>query len=132
MFAASEAALSSGFFLEHAWVIPIIPALAFALIIFFGKKMPMKGSEFGIASMLGALVFAAGAGYQWIQRVNGAGEEQYVAPIVKTWTWWQSGGVQFGIGQHIDGLSLAVLCVVAFISSLVQIYSVEYLSLIHI
>ena len=127
MFAASEAALSSGFFLEHAWVIPIIPALAFALIIFFGKKMPMKGSEFGIASMLGALVFAAGAGYQWIQRVNGAGEEQYVAPIVKTWTWWQSGGVQFGIGQHIDGLSLAVLCVVAFISSLVQIYSVEYL-----
>ena len=127
MFAASEAALSSGFFLEHAWVIPIIPAVAFALIIFFGKKMPMKGSEFGIASMLGALVFAAGAGYQWIQRVNGAGEEQYVAPIVKTWTWWQSGGVQFGIGQHIDGLSLAVLCVVAFISSLVQIYSVEYL-----
>ena len=127
MFAASEAVLSSGFFLEHAWVIPIIPALAFALIIFFGKKMPMKGSEFGIASMLGALVFAAGAGYQWIQRVNGAGEEQYVAPVVKTWTWWQSGGVQFGIGQHIDGLSLAVLCVVAFISSLVQIYSVEYL-----
>ena len=126
MFAA-EAALSSGFFLEHAWVIPIIPAVAFALIIFFGKKMPMKGSEFGIASMLGALVFAGGAGYQWIQRVNGAEAEAYVAPIVKTWTWWQSGGVQFGIGQHIDGLSLAVLCVVAFISSLVQIYSVEYL-----
>ena len=126
MFAA-EAALSSGFFLEHAWVIPIIPAVAFALIIFLGKKMPMKGSEFGIASMLGALVFAGGAGYQWIQRVNGAGEESYVAPIVKTWTWWQSGGVEFGIGQHIDGLSLAVLCVVAFISSLVQIYSVEYL-----
>ncbi|MEY4031321.1 MAG: NADH-quinone oxidoreductase subunit [Actinomycetota bacterium] len=131
MFAASSeagsAVLSSGFFLEHAWVIPIIPAVAFALIIFFGKKMPMKGSEFGIASMLGSLVFAAGAGYQWIQRVNGAGEESYVAPIVKTWTWWQSGGVEFGIGQHIDGLSLAVLCVVAFISSLVQIYSVEYL-----
>ena len=126
MFAA-EAALSSGFFLEHAWVIPIVPAVAFFLIIFFGKKMPKKGSEFGIASMLTALVLAGGAGYQWIQRVNGAGEEQYVAPIVKTWTWWQSGGVQFGLGQHIDGLSLAVLCVVAFISSLVQIYSTEYL-----
>ena len=126
MFAA-EAALSSGFFLENAWVIPVIPAVAFALIIFFGRKMPMKGSEFGIASMLGALVMAGGAGYQWIQRVNGAGEEQYVAPVVRTWTWWQSGGMKFGLGQHIDGLSLAVLCVVAFISSLVQIYSVEYL-----
>ena len=74
--------LTSGFFLENAWIIPIIPAVAFALIIFFGKKMPMKGSEFGIASMLGALVFAGGAGYQWIERVNGAGEYQYVAPIV--------------------------------------------------
>ena len=126
MFAA-EAALSSGFFLENAWAIPVIPAVAFVLIILFGKRMPMKGSEFGIASMLAALVMSAGAGWQWIQRVNGAGEEQFVAPIVRTWTWWQSGGMQFGLGQHIDGLALAVLCVVAFISSLVQIYSVEYL-----
>ena len=40
---AAEKVLSSGFFLEHAWAIPVIPAVAFALIIFFGKKMPMKG-----------------------------------------------------------------------------------------
>ncbi|MEY2767904.1 MAG: hypothetical protein RI912_1567, partial [Actinomycetota bacterium] len=35
MFAASSeaasAALTSGFFLENAWVIPVIPAVAFAL-----------------------------------------------------------------------------------------------------
>ena len=128
MFAeATEVALSSGWFLEHAYIIPIIPAVAFALIIFFGKKMPMKGSEFGIASMLGALVFSGMAGYQWIQRVNGASEEAFVAPIIKTWTWWQNGGVSLGIGQHVDGLTLAVLVVVAFISTLVQIYSTEYL-----
>ena len=128
MFAeATEVALSSGWFLEHAYIIPLIPAVAFALIIFFGKKMPMKGSEFGIASMLGALVFSAMAAYQWIQRVNGAPEEAFIAPVIKTWTWWQDGGVALGIGQHIDGLSLAVLVVVAFISTLVQIYSTEYL-----
>ena len=46
--ATAEVHASSGWFLEHAWVIPIIPAVAFALIIFFGKKMPMKGSEFGV------------------------------------------------------------------------------------
>ncbi|MFZ9394011.1 MAG: NADH-quinone oxidoreductase subunit L [Ilumatobacteraceae bacterium] len=131
MFAASSeaasAVLTSGFFLENAWVIPVIPAVAFALIIFFGKKMPMKGSEFGILSMVASLVFSGGAIMQWIDRVNGAGEDQYVAPIVKTWTWWQSGGMEFGLGQHVDGLTLAVLGVVAFISTLVQIYSVEYL-----
>ncbi len=128
MFAeATEVALKSGWFLEHAWLIPIIPAVAFACIIFFGKRMPRKGSEFGIASMVGALVFAAGAGYQWIQRVNGAAEEAYVAPVIKTWTWWQNGGIKLTIGQHVDGLTVAILVVVAFISSLVQLYSTEYL-----
>ena len=125
MFAASSeaasAALTSGFFLENAWVIPVIPAVAFALIIFFGRRMPMKGSEFGILSMVASLVFSGGAIMQWIDRVNGAGEEQFIAPIVKTWTWWQSGGMEFGLGQHVDGLTLAVLGVVAFISTLVQI-----------
>ena len=128
MFAeATEVALKSGWFLEHAWVIPVIPALSFFLIIFFGKRMPKKGSEFGVASMLGALVFAGGAAYQWIQRVNGAPEGAFVSPVVKTWTWWQNSGVSFGIGQHVDGLTVAILLVVAFISTLVQIYSLEYL-----
>ena len=128
MFAeATEVALKSGWFLEHAWVIPVIPALSFFLIIFFGKRMPKKGSEFGVASMLGALVFAGGAAYQWIQRVNGAAEGAFVSPVVKTWTWWQNSGVSFGIGQHVDGLTVAILLVVAFISTLVQIYSLEYL-----
>ena len=125
--AATEVVLSSGWFLEHAWVIPIIPALSFFLIIFFGKRMPKKGSEFGVASMIGALVFAGGATYEWIQRVNGAPEGAFISPVVKTWTWWQNGGVSFGIGQHVDGLTVAILLVVAFISTLVQIYSLEYL-----
>ena len=128
MFAeATEVALKSGWFLEHAWVVPVIPALSFFLIIFFGKRMPKKGSEFGVASMLGSLVFAGGAAYQWIQRVNGAPEEAFVSPVVKTWTWWQNSGISFGIGQHVDGLTVAILLVVAFISTLVQIYSLEYL-----
>ncbi len=120
-------ALSSGWFLEHAFIIPIIPAVAFALIIFFGKKLPMKGSELGILSMLASLVFSVGAALQWISRANGAAKEQYVDPVIRSWTWWNSGGFEFGIGQHIDGLSLTILVVVAFISSLVQIYSLEYL-----
>jgi len=128
MFAeATEASLSSGWFLAHVWVIPLIPVAAFALIIFFGKRMPRKGSEFGIASMVGALIFAVGAAKEWIQRVNGASEEAYVAPIIRTWTWWQNGGVRLNIGQHVDGLTVAILVVVAFISTLVQLYSTEYL-----
>ncbi len=121
------APLVSGWFLEHAWLIPIVPIIAFALIILFGKRMPMKGSELGVLSMFSSLVLAVGAGYQWIQRTNSATEEQFVEPVIKSWSWWRSGGFDFGIGQHIDGLSVLVLIVVAFISTLVQIYSLEYL-----
>ena len=132
MFAASEVteaavALSSGWFLEHAWLIPIIPVIGFAIIILFGKRLPMKGSEIGVLSMLGSLALSAGAASQWIARVNGAAEGQFITPVVRVWNWWQIGGMKFTIGQSIDGLSIIVLVVVAFISTLVQIYSLEYL-----
>jgi NADH-quinone oxidoreductase subunit L len=151
MLAADEAvAQSAGWFLEHAWLIPLIPMIAFAVIIFLGKKLPMKGAEVGIASMATSLVLAVGTAYQWIQRVGdaggaesgsalgrgaagflrtlgeGGGEHATVAPVIKQWVWWQSGGTQFGLGQHIDGLAVMALLLVAFISTLVQIYSLEY------
>ena len=61
--AETEAAVAAGWFLEHAWLIPVIPAIAFFGIIFFGKKLPKGGSELGIASMFAAFVIAAGAAY---------------------------------------------------------------------
>ena len=127
--AASEvlSPLDGGWFLDNAWLAPLVPTVGFFLIVFFGKRLPKKGSEIGVLSLAASLVLALGAAWQWIARVGSAGEEQFVAPVVRTWTWWQSGGIEFTIGQHIDGLSVIVLVVVAFISTLVQIYSLEYL-----
>jgi len=121
------APLATGWFMDNAWLIPVVPTVAFALIILIGKRLPMKGSELGVFSMVISLVLSAGTAYQWIQRVNGASEGQFVSPVVRSWSWWQSGGFDFGIGQHVDGLSVVVLFVVAFISTLVQVYSLEYL-----
>jgi len=129
MIAASEALnqLSSGWFLDHAYLIPIVPAVCFFIIILFGKRLPMKGSEVGVLSMVASLVLAGGTALQWIDRVNSAAEGQFISPVVHTWNWWQIGGMKFTIGQSIDGLAVIVLVVVAFISTLVQIYSLEYL-----
>ena len=65
MFAeGTEAAThAAGWFLEHAWLIPLIPAIAFFLIIGIGKRMPRGGSEIGLASMVASLVIAAGTTY---------------------------------------------------------------------
>ena len=123
-----------GWFLEHAYLIPLIPAIAFVAIIAFGKRVravkvgpitiPGGGSTIGIASMVASLVLAAGAAIQWIQYSHA---HEFAAPIRKTWVWWQAGGVEIGLGQHIDGLAVMALILVSFISSLVQIYSTEYL-----
>ncbi|MEN9792824.1 MAG: NADH-quinone oxidoreductase subunit, partial [Actinomycetota bacterium] len=130
LFAADAVAASdlpTGWFLENAWLIPIVPAVAFFLIIFLGKRMPRGGSEFGIASMVVSLFLSAMAAWQWIDRVGSVEEGTWVGPVVRTWTWWQNAGVPLGIGLHVDGLTVTILVVVAFISTLVQIYSLEYL-----
>ena len=154
---AAEAALKNGWFLDHAWLIPIVPAVAFVLILFLGKRLGKAvahGAYFGIASMAASFVLSLGAVIQWIQRVDSAsageggsavgrtlsalgrsviprataGEEArpYVAPVIKAFAWWQNGGTTFGIGSHADGLSLMMIFVVTLISTLVQIYSLEY------
>ncbi|HWL43337.1 MAG TPA: NADH-quinone oxidoreductase subunit L [Ilumatobacter sp.] len=119
---AAEAVADPGWFLENAWLIPVIPAVAFFGIIFFGKRLPRGGSELGIVSMLASLVIAAGMTLQWISHVDAT----HGTPVIKQWTWWQSGGLHFQLGQHIDGLAVMALILVAFISTLVQIYSTEY------
>ena len=105
---AAHAAESAGWFLENAWLIALIPGVAFFLILFFGKRMPRGGSEIGIASMIASLVISAGATMQWIDQVD----TNHGEPVIKQWTWWQSGGVEFGIGQHIDGLAIMALLLV--------------------
>ncbi|MBI4884452.1 MAG: NADH-quinone oxidoreductase subunit L [Actinobacteria bacterium] len=113
-----------GWFLEHAWLIPATPGAAFAVIILFGKRMPRGGSEVGLASMLAALVLSAGTAYQWIARVNDSHEE--VPAALSRWEWFRIGDLKVSIGSHIDGLAAVMLLLVAFISTLVQLYSMEY------
>jgi len=117
--------IASAWFLEHAWLIPVIPAVAFAAIILVGKRLPMKGSELGLLSMAASVVLAIGTAVQWIQRVNAA-DGGYTEPVIRSWTWWQNDGTTLTIGQHVDGLSVMLLALVSFISLLVQVFSLEY------
>jgi NADH-quinone oxidoreductase subunit L len=61
--------------LEQAWIIPVIPAASFFLILLFGKRMPRKGSELGLAAVGAAFVLAIVTQVQWFQHVNDAENE---------------------------------------------------------
>jgi NADH-quinone oxidoreductase subunit L len=134
-------------FLEHAWIIPAVPALSFVLILAVGKRLPRGGSEIGIPAICTSFVLACATGVSWIQHVNDAGgaegeggehalslltraaEESHhvVEPVVQTTTWWQSGGEIHHVGTLVDGLSVMMLFTVTLVSMLVHFYSTEYL-----
>jgi NADH-quinone oxidoreductase subunit L len=134
------------FFLNWAWLIPLIPALSFVVILLFGKRMPRQGSEVGIAALGASFILSCGAVVQWIQRVQDAkggsalgalgrsvgrlgeaGGEATVLPVVKQVTWFQVSGVKIQAGIQVDGLCVMMMFVVTLVSLLVHIYSTEYM-----
>jgi NADH-quinone oxidoreductase subunit L len=60
-------------FLENAWLVPLVPAVCFAIILLLGKRLPTKGSAVGIAGVATSFVLSCGAAVQWIQHVNAGG-----------------------------------------------------------
>src|SRR5579864_6487236 len=105
------------FFLDHAWLVPLIPVLSFVVILLFGKRFPQKGSDVGTVAVGASFVFACGTLFQWIRRVQGAdhshgvgaalgalgrsvgrlgaeGSAAQVAPVVHHLTWFQNNGVR--------------------------------------
>src|SRR5205807_4451228 len=104
------------------WLIPLIPAVAFFLILFFGRKLPGKGAEIGIAAVGASFVLSAIAAAQWLSRSGNPREA-----VDRHLTWWKVGRVDVGAGIHVDGLTVMMLIVVSFISLMVHVYSTGYM-----
>ncbi len=74
----------AAWFLENAWIIPLLPAISFALILFFGKRMPYKGAEIGITAVSVSFILAILTGVAWLDHrdhfeLEKYGEEQAIA-----------------------------------------------------
>src|SRR4051812_23511535 len=124
---------------------PALMALSFVTILFFGKRMPKKGAEVGIAAVGLCFVVAILSAVAWIGHVNDAHsaettataktteqgaepveQEAPVEPITTAQTWFEMGGQKYEVGTLVDGLSVMMLVVVSIISLLVHIYSTDY------
>ncbi len=58
-------------FLENAWLIPLLPALSFVFILLFGKRFGARAAWIGIGTLGACWVLAVGNVVQWISRANG-------------------------------------------------------------
>jgi NADH-quinone oxidoreductase subunit L len=54
--------------LRNAWIIPVVPVVSFWLILFFGKRLPKKGAEIGVAALGICFVLSVALAGQWISR----------------------------------------------------------------
>ncbi len=61
----------AGWFLENAWIIPLIMAVSFVVILAVGKRLPERVTAgIGIAAVGACLLLSLGVAGQWIDRVN--------------------------------------------------------------
>jgi NADH-quinone oxidoreductase subunit L len=61
--------------LDNAWIIPLFPAASFFIILLFGKRLPRKGAEVGIAAVGIAFALALVTNVSWFGHVNDAEHE---------------------------------------------------------
>ncbi|MGK9370125.1 NADH-quinone oxidoreductase subunit L [Melioribacter sp. Ez-97] len=106
-------------------IILFLPLLGFTTLIFFGKKIP-KLYLFEVGILFGALILSIIVMY---------GKLAYFidTDIISKFTWITfgaaplSGNVNIELGIKIDNLTVIMLFVVNLISSLVHLYSIEYM-----
>ena len=101
-------------------LIPLLPLIAAVIVGLFGRRLPRASAHWltiaGVAASFGlsAYVFAdVLQGHMF----NGA-----------VYTWLTSGATSFEVGFLIDKLSAVMMLVVTFISLMVHIYTVGYMS----
>src|SRR5687767_10222935 len=56
------------FFLENAWLIPLVPVVSFFVILFFGRRLPMRGAEIGVTALVICFGLSLATAGSWVAR----------------------------------------------------------------
>lgn len=105
---------------NHAYLIPLMPAAAAIIIFFFGRWLPTKGAIVGILAIAASLLCSIDLFMRFM-------DESLKVPVELSWTWFSAGIYPFEWGILLDGPSLIMLLVVTTVSFLVQVYSLGYM-----
>jgi len=107
-----------GFLAEWAWLLVIVPFLAFLAIIFFGKRLPREGGEIAVGAM--AFVALYGAALFILNATQGVVFEHSVEIS-------RIGSFAIEWGWVVDGLSSMMYLVVGLLGFLIFTYALGYM-----
>lgn len=108
---------------QYAWLIPLLPVLAFIAIIALGRKLPGEGAYVAIGAMLASLAMSIVVAVQWFGGTSSAHDGRFSA----TAPWMPVGGASIDMGFSVDALSIVMLLVVTIVTAMVMIYSIGYM-----
>ncbi|MGZ4823884.1 MAG: NADH-quinone oxidoreductase subunit L [Terriglobales bacterium] len=130
------------FFLEHIWVVPLLPIFSAAVMFFFGRKLDKKSvNAFCVGTVVVAFAWSCLAVWQYTQTWQPAHNHGPYQTIL--YTWLGTGDPQHGItlpGAHgpfnfnadagflLDPLSSIWLLFVTGVGMLIHIYSIGYMA----
>ncbi|NLK50862.1 MAG: NADH-quinone oxidoreductase subunit L [Syntrophomonadaceae bacterium] len=106
------------FAVQNSWLIPLMPAIAFAIIVFFLRRTPQASAFFSISCISVSFLLSLGVV---------AGVLMDPAAVESSVTWFSMPGLTVEMGTLIDPISGMMVFVVSLIALLVQIYSVGYM-----
>lgn len=132
------------FFLQNAWLIPLLPLVASAIITLTPiRRQAMASAWLATGLMMGATVLALGllaavaGGWafhdgQLVQLAGHHGEHGAFAfpepNVVQRWAWAPTGDTVLQMGVYIDGAAAAMLAMVTIASTCIHLFSIGYMA----
>jgi NADH-quinone oxidoreductase subunit L len=128
------------FFLDHIWLIPLLPAFGAAIMFFFGRKLQKATvSAVCVGAVALAFVFSCGAVWQYTGYAHDNPGKPF-EKIVYTWLGTDTGHLNYvkrdgtpapfhaDAGFLLDPLSAIWLLFVTGVGTLIHIYSIGYMA----
>ncbi len=109
-------------------LIPLLPLLSFLLISLIGRKaFPTLCGALGTLAIFSSFLISADVAYNYffaVGKVNGV--YQAIEAVKVNWLDFGN-GVSINMGIFLDPISVMMICVVTFISTMVHFYSLGYM-----
>ncbi len=106
----------------QAWLIPLLPALAFLIIVFLTRPWHKLSSAVSIAAITGSFVLSALAAFGVFTNADFKSQA-----LVYQLRWFGMEGLYVDVGIYLDPASAMMIFMVTLVTVLIQIYSTGYM-----
>jgi len=108
-----------GFFGDTAWIMLVLPFVAFLLIMAFGKRMRHQGGEIAVAALAVNTVWAT---ILFVANMTGGVLASHTFEIARI-----GSDLVFELGWIVDGLSILMYFLVSLVGLVVFVYAIGYM-----